>query len=127
MKKNGSVAAVDKRAEDLILSMIPEYFQINPQGEIWRHATRTNKGKREEHEPRRAEYESKGYKRVRVSVNGIRIRVSAHRLVYRYFAGDIPEDKEVDHMDTNRHNNCPSNLRLLTRKGNERAKKRKGK
>lgn len=44
--------------------------------------------------------------------------VLVHRLVYEAFKGEIPEDLEIDHIDRNKHNNNPNNLRLVTRAEN---------
>lgn len=46
--------------------------------------------------------------------------VYVHRLVYEAFKGEIPEDLEIDHIDRNKHNNNPDNLRLVTRTENMR-------
>ena len=44
--------------------------------------------------------------------------VYVHRLVYEAFKGEVPEDLEIDHIDRNKHNNNPDNLRLVTRAEN---------
>lgn len=41
-----------------------------------------------------------------------------HRVVYRAFLGEIPEEYEIDHKDEDRCNNHKDNLRILTRKEN---------
>ena len=41
--------------------------------------------------------------------------VYVHRLVYEAFKGEIPDGMEIDHIDRNRRNNNPENLRLATR------------
>ena len=41
--------------------------------------------------------------------------VCVHRLVYEAFKGEIPEGLEIDHIDQNKRNNNPENLRIVTR------------
>jgi hypothetical protein len=41
-----------------------------------------------------------------------------HRLVMKYFVGDCPEGKEVNHIDGNRDNNRIDNLEYVTKKEN---------
>ena len=45
---------------------------------------------------------------------------SVSRFVYECFKGNIPDDKEVDHIDNNKENNSIKNLQLLTHKENTR-------
>jgi hypothetical protein len=40
----------------------------------------------------------------------------AHRLVWVWFYGDIPNHMEIDHVDRDRSNNCIFNLRLATKR-----------
>lgn len=41
-----------------------------------------------------------------------------HRLVYKAFHGEIPDGYTVDHNDSDRLNNHPSNLKLMTAEEN---------
>jgi hypothetical protein len=43
-----------------------------------------------------------------------------HRLVFEAFIGDIPSDLEIDHINRNKLDNRPVNLRLATRSMNMR-------
>ena len=45
-------------------------------------------------------------------------KVSVHRLVYEAFKGEIPEGMEIDHIDRNKRNNNPDNLRVVTHEEN---------
>ena len=47
-------------------------------------------------------------------------KVSVHRLVYEAFKGEIPDGLEIDHINRNRRNNNPDNLRVVTRSENNR-------
>ncbi len=43
----------------------------------------------------------------------------AHRLIWIYHNGGIPEDLEIDHIDRDKSNNCLGNLRLVTKSQNQ--------
>lgn len=112
---------IDDRAEALVLAMVEAgVFEIDDDGAIWRTGV-MRRGKLVACPRRRAEYPStNGYLRLRVSVNGIRIRVSAHRVVYRYHVGEIPPGCVVDHENRKRCDNRPSNLEPVTQSVNVR-------
>lgn len=42
----------------------------------------------------------------------------SHRIVYETFKGEIPEGKEIDHINTIRDDNRLENLRIVNRKEN---------
>lgn len=50
---------------------------------------------------------------------------SQHRLIWVLFNKSIPVDKRIDHIDGNRSNNRPSNLRLVTDRENSFNKRTK--
>lgn len=58
-----------------------------------------------------------GYLRVRI-VKPKTTHISVHRLVYETFNGEIPQDKEIDHINTIRDDNRLENLRCVTTKEN---------
>ena len=41
-----------------------------------------------------------------------------HRLVYEFFIGEIPRDREISHIDDNKLNNHYSNLKMVTHQQN---------
>lgn len=58
---------------------------------------------------------SRGYLAAQLWKEGKLYRRLAHVLVAIAFIGPIPEGKEVNHKDGNKHRNVPSNLEYLTR------------
>lgn len=59
-----------------------------------------------------------GYKLVTISMNKKQTNEYIHRLVYKTFVGNIPENMEVDHVDSDKSNNSAGNLELLTHTDN---------
>ena len=47
-------------------------------------------------------------------------RILIHRFVYECFYGDIPPNYEINHIDSNRQNNCIKNLELVTSSENKK-------
>lgn len=64
------------------------------------------------------EYIRSGYIRYKLSVNGVTIRVLAHRLVYETYIGEIPDKLFVNHKDGNKRNNHVDNLELVSNQEN---------
>lgn len=60
----------------------------------------------------------KGYKQIKVYVDGEYVHFYIHILVARNFIGPCPEGKEVNHKDLDKGNNRWTNLEYLTRSGN---------
>lgn len=111
---------LDERNEEIFMRYVGILFEIDEQGCIWRIAQQC-RGKITPVLKRRAEYPRKdGYLRVRMTLNGIRIRVSAHRLVYRYFHGPIPKCAIINHKhpELGRFCNHPQNLEPLSQSDN---------
>lgn len=118
MSRPDPVPHNDERAEELFLSLLGTVFEIDAEGRVWRIGVQ-RQGVVESCEPRRAEYRAtNGYLRVRFRCYGIRVRVSAHRVVARYFFGEIARHHVVDHKDGERDNNHPHNLETVTQKVN---------
>ena len=67
----------------------------------------------------------KGYLDVCLSKNGTSKRLLVHRLVAEAFFENPTEKRTVDHIDSDRRNNCLSNLRFATVAENNRNTKKR--
>ena len=52
-----------------------------------------------------------GYYSVTLNVNGKRLSLKLHRIIWSIFNGDVPDGCYIDHRDTNKLNNRIKNLR----------------
>lgn len=68
----------------------------------------------------------KGYRRVLLSLAGVRKRHILHRVVCTAFHGTCPEGHVAAHLDGNLSNNRADNLRWVTRSENEQHKANHG-
>ena len=60
-----------------------------------------------------------GYFNITFSQKGLQRKTfHVHRFVYECIKGDIPEGMEINHIDSNKQNNCIKNLELVTRSEN---------
>lgn len=94
-------------------------LSIDLEGRIWRHK---NDG-RPVVPPRRAENPGqKGYLRLTLGIPGTgRTRcVQAHRVIWTWLNGPIPDGMEINHKDLVKTNNRPDNLEVVTPSGNIR-------
>ena len=82
-------------------------FDCNPEtGEVWKKSTGFVYNKPNKY----------GYVQITTSHNNKSRNMAAHRFVYLYVTGELPD--ELDHIDTIRHNNSFSNLRIASRTEN---------
>lgn len=63
-------------------------------------------------------YDEKGYCTSNLFINGSGKNFRNHRLVYEAFIGEIPQELEIDHINTIRSDNRLENLRVVTHKEN---------
>ena len=92
-------------------------YSATEDGTIWSYA-QTTKGR--PLKPQNASQSKKKYHQVRLFSPGTpkgKLQY-VHRLVWEAFNGEIPKDKEIDHIDNDTNNNHLSNLQLITRRGN---------
>lgn len=59
-----------------------------------------------------------GYPKVSFSINGSTCQRFVHRLVAEAFIPNPDNKPQIDHIDTNRSNNCVDNLRWVTQEEN---------
>jgi hypothetical protein len=104
---------IDARAEQLIIDYAAKgVFEIDPDaGEIWR-VGKLERGRFTPVERRRAEHPREdGYLRMRVMINGVRIQVSAHRVIWiAKTQQPIPEGHVLDHKNGRKGDNRFDNL-----------------
>ena len=97
------------------------YFQIDKNGKIWRTATRNGKNKFAKVSRREMKCKSySGYIQIGIYKNRKQYYCYAHRLIWIYFNGEIPDELEVNHKNGIKINNCLENLELVTRSGNNK-------
>ena len=76
---------------------------------------------------KRAEHRTpQGYLQVRVMLNGVRMHAGAHRVVWVYFNGPIPDGFVINHLDGNKAFNKPSNIECCTPSENAKHAHRTG-
>lgn len=93
-------------------------LSLDEEGRLWRHAIIV-RGQWAQIEKRRAEnVGSKGYLRLTIQTEGKLRSVMAHRVVWEWLKGPIPDGLQINHKDLNKQNNTIDNLELLTGAGN---------
>ncbi len=103
-------------AERRLISLVHEgQWEIDDHGRIWRTSMRTGLRGGGSHlvpvERRRVEHRlPSGYLQVRAMIDGKRLHACAHRLVWQYLKGDIPEGEEINHDNGLKDDNRPNNL-----------------
>jgi NTP pyrophosphatase (non-canonical NTP hydrolase) len=79
-------------------------------------------------QPKRAEKKANGYLMIRTVIKekGKYYSVMAHRVIWAYFNGEIPEGMEINHKNGFKDDNRIENLELVTRRENLEHSKRTG-
>lgn len=88
---------------------------IDSGGAIWRHRSCGR-----DIEPRRAESDDGKYHKLTFGIPGTgkTCGTKAHIAIWTWLNGPIPPGLQVNHKDTNKRNNAPSNLELTTQSEN---------
>ena len=101
-----------------------KFFEIDDEGRVWRigkmHGLKTGGAAFKRCRRRRAENRSGFYAHVVQVLEGRRLEVIAHRLVWFHFRGEIPEGLTINHADGKKQHNHPDNLELATLKEQQR-------
>ena len=109
-----------KQHEALILALVSSgQLEIDEGGRIWRVAMTLGKRDGSTHvvpvKRRRAERKTPaGCLQVRAMIGGKRIHCGAHRLVWVFFNGGIPDGHEINHQNGMKDDNRPANLQCST-------------
>lgn len=100
------------------------YLKIDSKGKIWKiakkHGNQYVKDSFTKIKKRRAENNIKGYLRISRVINGKSIACFAHRLVWIYFNGKIPNNLQINHKNGIKTDNRPENLELCTASENQK-------
>jgi hypothetical protein len=106
--------------EDVLLSLVKSgELEIDTDGRIWRLMKRGGNPTRNYAVrpcPKvRAEFKTRdGYLLVTTTINGEKTTASAHRMVWTYFRGLIPDGLTINHLNGKKDDNHLANLDLAT-------------
>lgn len=90
------------------------YFSLDEEGMLYSHLTKRHH--RNEFRDKKIVFHTQtGYMRAIVKlIDRKTMELRLHRLVWWYFYGEIPEGKQINHIDGNKQNNKIENLELVT-------------
>lgn len=115
-----------RQAERVLVRLVTNgEWEIDEDGRIWRTKARTGKKSGGSHlvsvARRRVEHPTSfGYLQVRSMVDGVRTHGLAHRLVWQFANGDIPDGLVINHLNGIKGDNRLANLEVTTYSGNSR-------
>lgn len=110
-----SVHARCRCAERRLVQLVRDgAWEIDEAGCVWRVMVRVGQGIVPCDRRRVEILRPEGYLWTRAVINGRRETCGAHRLVWQWFFGDIPEGMFLNHKNGQKADNRPSNLEVVT-------------
>ena len=101
------------RDEAAIICLLNRDISVDPEtGKVYGH--RGSRGVRLDTPREIGHLHPSGYREVKITANGVKKVVRAHRLVWISVNGPIPEGLAVDHINNDKLDNRISNLQLMT-------------
>lgn len=95
------------------------YFRIDNEGRIWRIAIKHPSNEFLKIPKREMKHiNNAGYIQIRSRINGKDYSCLAHRIIWIYFNGEIPDGFEINHKNGIKTANWPENLELSTKSEN---------
>jgi len=91
-----------------------DFFRINVDGQIWRTGKKGHTKNFIKIQEREMKCINSGYIQINIKMNGNYYRCYAHRLVWIFFNGEIPDDKQINHINGIKTDNRLCNLELVT-------------
>ena len=67
---------------------------------------------------KKPEIRRNGYVYYKISINGVNKNITAHKMVYETYIGEINKSLDINHIDGNKLNNSFDNLEQVTRSEN---------
>lgn len=106
--------------EKQILNLVSDgFYRIDEHGQVWRTQSFGRTGKRRAIDERRAETLCKsGYLDIRVNIAGTAYRARAHRIVWIWARGPIPDGLNINHENGDKTDNRLKNLSVVTQAEN---------
>jgi len=102
-------------------------FTLYEDGRVYSHPFTDRLGRKRDGRFLKQGLSGHGYLATGTGINGKRFNFRAHRVVAEVCLGDFDESLQVDHIDGDKLNNAPENLRMLTNSENHRSFKNKKK
>lgn len=113
------VPSTHRQAERLLVRLVESgEWEIDDEGRVWRVAMRSGLKTGGSHvvpvARRRAEHDSGDYFMLRAVLDGRRVYGLAHRVVWQWSRGDIPDGLCLNHINGDKRDNRLSNLEVVT-------------